>query len=65
MLEEGKGLVVDNCFDQRQADYFSDRMDATENKMKKLEDNINKEHQRYKTLFPFILSLEPIGIHFP
>lgn len=48
VLEEGKTLTHDKCFDQPHEDYFSDRMDATQRKMKRLEDNITKEHQMYK-----------------
>ena len=47
VLEEGKNLVNERCFDQPHEDYFNDRMDATEDKLKRLEDSINKEHQRY------------------
>jgi len=51
VLEEGKKLVNERCFDHPHEDYFSDRMDATEGKLKKLEDSINKEHQRYTVHF--------------
>lgn len=47
VLEEGKNLVNERCFDQPHENYFNDRMDATEGKLKRLEDSINKEHQRY------------------
>lgn len=47
VLEEGKNLVNERCFDQPHENYFNDRMDATEGKLKGLEDSINKEHQRY------------------
>ena len=46
VLEEGKNLVNERCFDHPQQDYFNDRMDATEGKLKSLQDSINKEHQR-------------------
>ena len=48
VLEEGKTLIHDKCFDQPHEDYFNDRMDATQRKMKRLEDSITKEHQRCK-----------------
>ena len=46
VLEEGKNLVNERCFDHQQEDYFNDRMDATRGKLKRLEESINKEHQR-------------------
>jgi len=55
VLEEGRGLVKDKCFDQQYEDYFSDRMDATEHKMKNLEDDIKKEHQRLFDLYMILL----------
>lgn len=50
VLEEGRNLVNEKYFDHPHEDYFSDRMDATEGKLKRLEDNINKKHQRYSGL---------------
>lgn len=47
VLEEGRNLVNDKYFDHPHEGYFNDRMDATEVKLKKLEENINKQHQRY------------------
>lgn len=46
VLEEGKNLVNERCFDHQHEDYFNDRMDATKGKLKRLEGSINKEHQR-------------------
>ena len=46
VLEEGKAMVNDRRFDKLQEDYFNDRMDATEHKLKSLEENINMEHAR-------------------
>ena len=46
VLEEGKAMVTDRRFDKLQEDYFNDRMDATEHKLKSLEENINMEYER-------------------
>ena len=46
VLEEGKNLVNEKCFDRPHEDYFNDRMEATEGKLKRIEDIVNKEHQR-------------------
>lgn len=46
VLEEGKAMVSDRRFDKLQEDYFNDRMDATEHKLKSMEENINMEHER-------------------
>jgi len=55
VLEEGKNLVNERCFDHAHEDYFNDRMDATEGKLKRLEDSINKEHQRLFDLYIILL----------
>jgi len=55
VLEEGKNLVNERCFDHAHEDYFNDRMDATEGKLKRLEDSINKEHQRLLDLYIILL----------
>lgn len=46
VLEEGKNLVNEKCFDSSHEEYFSDRMEATEGKLKRTEEVVNKEHQR-------------------
>lgn len=46
VLEEGKNLVNEKCFDSSHEEYFSDRMEATEEKLKRTEEVVNKEHQR-------------------
>ncbi|XP_074624754.1 dystrophin-like isoform X2 [Acropora palmata] len=55
VLEEGKAMVTDRRFDKLQEDYFNDRMDATEHKLKSLEENINMEHERLLDLYIILL----------
>ncbi|XP_078374994.1 dystrophin-like isoform X3 [Oculina patagonica] len=55
VLEEGRNLVNEKYFDHPHEEYFSDRMDATEGKLKRLEDNLNKEHQRLFDLYIILL----------
>ncbi|XP_067049827.1 dystrophin-like [Acropora muricata] len=55
VLEEGKAMVTDRRFDKLQEDYFNDRMDATEHKLKSLEENINMEYERLLDLYIILL----------
>lgn len=59
VLEEGKGLINDKSFDGPYEDYFNDRMDNIEVKMKKLEENINKEHQRCTSVTRLLKTFVP------
>ncbi|XP_022785545.1 utrophin-like isoform X2 [Stylophora pistillata] len=54
-LEEGKNLVNEKCFDSSHEEYFSDRMEATERKLRRIEDVVNKEHQRLFDLYVILL----------
>ncbi|XP_058967140.2 spectrin beta chain, erythrocytic isoform X3 [Pocillopora verrucosa] len=56
VLEEGKNLVNEKCFDSSHEEYFSDRMEATEGKLKRTEEVVNKEHQRLFDLYVILLN---------
>lgn len=44
VLEEGKNLVNEKCFDSLYEEYFSDRMEVIEGKLKRIEEVVNKEY---------------------
>lgn len=46
VLDEGRGLVGDKYFDENQEIYFNERMENTEETLKALQENLQKEQQR-------------------